>query len=1054
MTIQILLAAGFLAAVLALTRCLPADLEPAPAVGRVRKPAHVSRTVLGFQPVTLLIVLLSAGLVLRLLLGLSMNGFEADINCFKAWGAYTHDIGFSEMYYADFFLDYPPGYLYVLYALDGLRRLFGIEQYSATATLIVKLAPILSDIASAALLWYFAHRRLSPEKALFVTGAYLFCPAVIVNSAVWGQADSFCALLLLLTLLLLKKDKIPAAALFYGAAALTKPQMLIFAPVLIFWVIRKRQWKMLLLGPVLALGVMALLSLPFIKNWDFMRIISLYTGTMDYYAYYTINAYNLWGMLGMNWKHLPETGGLLLQFGVPLATALCGWLLLRAKNSAALFAAPVVLMYTVYIFCVKMHERYLFPVLICLLLVYVFTRDKRFLLSFAGTAFLHFLNVSYVLYLNNTFIEPTSPQIVVLSFLHVVMYGYTMFALWRVFLAKRAAAPLAFPARHTKKPAEAAVPQKAPAQASDAPTRRLTRRDVFLLCAVTAAYALVAFWNLGDRQAANTSWTPQNGESAVFSTGDTYSEAYYVPGIMPADNGIGQRVGKSFNLDVSDDGVTWTTALTETAGEVYAWKSSALSATGKYIRVTSTCDDLTLNELALKKADGTGFAVLTAVSGNAAQLTDEQNVVPDFPSYMNSTYFDEIYHARTAYEHILGLEAYESTHPTLGKLIISVGIRMFGMNPFGWRFMGTLFGVLMLPVLYHLIKRLFASTRLAAVGTLLFAFDFMHYTQTRIATIDTYAVFFILLMYDAMLLFLQADLMRAKRRRILLPLLFSGVFMGLGAASKWTVAYAAVGLAVLFFGKLVVTYRSEKDSAACMQQIIRLCLWCCLFFLAIPFTIYFTAFLPLTALPHNRYDVFGRFLAYQQHMFNYHSTLQATHSFQSPWYQWPLDIRNVWYYGNFNADGMGGLRTISVLGSPIFWWSSTAAVVYAVYAAVKRRAFVPAFLCVGLFSSYLPWVLVPRCTFIYHYFTALPFALLALLYAFQHYAARPSAEKPLFTLSGKRGAVSLSRSNAVLIGFIAVHLILFCVFYPVITGTVTTQAYANALEWLPGWFFA
>lgn len=159
---------------------------------------------------------------------------------------------------------------------------------------------------------------------------------------------------------------------------------------------------------------------------------------------------------------------------------------------------------------------------------------------------------------------------------------------------------------------------------------------------------------------------------------------------------------------------------------------------------------------------------------------------------MNSTYFDEIYHARTAYEHILGLEPYENTHPTLGKLIISVGIRIFGMNPFGWRFMGTLFGVLMLPALYHFLKRLFGSTFLCTAGTVLFAFDFMHYVQTRIATIDTYAVFFIILMYDAMLVFIQHDLKTDSFKKLLPPLLLSGIFMGFGIASKWTVAYGAV----------------------------------------------------------------------------------------------------------------------------------------------------------------------------------------------------------------------------------------------------------------------
>ena len=47
--------------------------------------------------------------------------------------------------------------------------------------------------------------------------------------------------------------------------------------------------------------------------------------------------------------------------------------------------------------------------------------------------------------------------------------------------------------------------------------------------------------------------------------------------------------------------------------------------------------------------------------------------------------FDEIYHARTAYEHILGMKPYENSHPPLGKLFISLGILAFGMNPFGWR---------------------------------------------------------------------------------------------------------------------------------------------------------------------------------------------------------------------------------------------------------------------------------------------------------------------------------------------------------------------------------
>jgi predicted membrane-bound mannosyltransferase len=78
-------------------------------------------------------------------------------------------------------------------------------------------------------------------------------------------------------------------------------------------------------------------------------------------------------------------------------------------------------------------------------------------------------------------------------------------------------------------------------------------------------------------------------------------------------------------------------------------------------------------------------------------------------------------HARTAYEHIRGIYPYEITHPPLGKLILGLGIRLFGMTPFGWRFMGTLFGVLMLPILYCFLKNLFGKTAVSVCGTLLFA---------------------------------------------------------------------------------------------------------------------------------------------------------------------------------------------------------------------------------------------------------------------------------------------------------------------------------------------
>ena len=78
------------------------------------------------------------------------------------------------------------------------------------------------------------------------------------------------------------------------------------------------------------------------------------------------------------------------------------------------------------------------------------------------------------------------------------------------------------------------------------------------------------------------------------------------------------------------------------------------------------------------------------------------------------------------------------------------------------------------------------------------AFDLMHFVQTRIATIDSYSVFFILMMYGFMYLYYERSFHRQSLRQTLWPLMLCGVSFGLGAATKWICLYAGAGLAILF----------------------------------------------------------------------------------------------------------------------------------------------------------------------------------------------------------------------------------------------------------------
>ena len=75
-------------------------------------------------------------------------------------------------------------------------------------------------------------------------------------------------------------------------------------------------------------------------------------------------------------------------------------------------------------------------------------------------------------------------------------------------------------------------------------------------------------------------------------------------------------------------------------------------------------------------------------------MIDERHTVPKQISHLNSTYFDEIYFARTAYEYANGLPAYEWVHPPLGKLLMAIPIKLGKMAPFYYRFMGNVAGIL------------------------------------------------------------------------------------------------------------------------------------------------------------------------------------------------------------------------------------------------------------------------------------------------------------------------------------------------------------------------
>ena len=288
---------------------------------------------------TVLIVLLGAALLFRLLLGSFATGYETDINTFKAWAGLADSMGFNNLYYSDIFLDYPPGYIYVLWLLEKLRQFMGLDASGAGFTLLIKLPSIFADVLCGWLLYRLTEKKAGETGALFLSALYLFCPAVLINSTVWGQADSLCVLILLAAMLLLQKEAplwVAAAGALYGVGLLMKPQMLLFAPVFLFFVLKREDWKGLAVGLLSALFVGFLLALPCTRNFDFTWLFQQYADTMGYYNYFTINAYNLYALLGLNWFSMEAVPGwvspVLTIISAALAVVLSGALYWKSKK--------------------------------------------------------------------------------------------------------------------------------------------------------------------------------------------------------------------------------------------------------------------------------------------------------------------------------------------------------------------------------------------------------------------------------------------------------------------------------------------------------------------------------------------------------------------------------------------------------------------------------------------------------------------------------------------------------------------------------------------------
>ncbi len=1146
---------------------------------------HNSRelTEKGIHHAAAVLILLLA-LLVRIFISQSVEGYMVDVNCFLSWGQTMAETGPAGFYQATNFCDYPPLYTYVLALNSKLTHALGGSE--ETARIVFRFIPSLCDVAAAWLLYRLLIRQKNTDRwaSLFFLAFAAFNPATVLNSAAWGQMDSVLCLLLLAVSLCAVKNNWKAALPLYVTAVLVKPQALMLGPLgltyIIITYIRNRDTrKNIIAGAGISILVLmaGVISFSIKQNWDWL--IQLYMRTLASYPHATVNTANYYYLLGGNWSAVGDQAHMMAPVLLSFLSAAYGiWWNKRTKQlahhtietavsiafafafaAAALAGASwawtgalamgyvfvIVISHAVrsgsirflpwlggllfillYVFGIKMHERYVFPAFLLLATSWVILKDRRILYILILMTATVFLNEGIILdnsiRLGSRMGHLNSDTVIIADLISLFNIAVSLYAVWfstEMLLPGQDRTGTVIP---TRNPMEWKCDRKL----------HWKRKDTILLTTITVLYTVISLLTLGSTKAPQTCWTASSDdEQIVFDLGKQYEdfEILYFARVSKHD----------FTFSASTDGKNWEAEVWAEMDESQCWKwkyvtdsyisekskreyqrefrSSAeyciVRFSGRYIRLSAQRLGLKLNEVIFREYDGTvipatvlsstGSEPDSVLYSDPSALLDEQDTMEALPSvfvaddtentkiqpsWWNSTYFDEIYHARTAHEFLESAVPYETSHPPLGKVIMSLFVALLGMTPFGWRFAGALAGIAMLPGMYLLGKQITKKTGIAVIVCLTMALDCMHLTQTQIATIDSFPVLFIIFAYFFMLRFIQTDFMKENLNKALISLGLSGLFMGLSIASKWIGIYAGAGLAILFFwhcARILLLGKEAKkladrneaqeesglqpekgeqeigqdrmkeiaeeyDTHSVMNRVIVLCAWCVMFFIAVPIVIYLLSYIPYMAYNtkriHSLWDYIAEVWRTQIHMFNYHSKpgLGMDHPFYSPWWQWPIIGKPMYYaaYQYLPADSPV-YHSIFAFGNPVIWYGALAACVLCLIRAFSGRrvslrtnekaALSSAgydsryiFVFIALLAQYLPWVLVPRGTYIYHYFASLPFLMTAIGLCFD-------SENPKHKTVLKAAAVL----------YIIVAAVFFVILFPYASGMNTAPVWLN-----------
>jgi dolichyl-phosphate-mannose--protein O-mannosyl transferase len=557
------------------------------------------------------------------------------------------------------------------------------------------------------------------------------------------------------------------------------------------------------------------------------------------------------------------------------------------------------------------------------------------------------------------------------------------------------------------------------------------KADKIIMLILTILYALISFINFGKLHLNNTSWVGLNKTDQLLITFDR-------PTLVNKINiDYGLTTGKYHIIYNTSDGQTGTLIDPgiNNFPPHYQWSNLHLDESKLVQNMIFQIDEPQVEIRQLAFFDNQGNYLNNFVVEVSPSMTGMNSLVSDTPptniynKWLSSTIFDEIYYVSSAKQYINGQPPYVDVHPPLGMLLIAIALLLFGISPFAWRLIPNLFGIILVPVMYIFAHKIFRDRRLAIIAAILIMTEFMHFTISRLAFLDSILTLFITLEYYYLYCYVSLRLNGSNFKPAVKYLYLSAIFLGCGIATKLNATFSAPAIFIW------LVYCEVIHAKFTTHELIRKILYIGAIFTIIPLTIYIISYIPYSKSMHAQ-NIFAFVFDRYQHMYQYQveGLKNATHPYASKWWTWPLLKTpmsiSYWQEGTMSA-------SIALIGNPAIYWGSIPAVGILIYKWFKQPNHRIAFILIALFAQYLPYALVERISFIYYFYPVTPFLILAIVYVLK---------------------LAFEQSNKIYhylaYTYVALNIGLFMLYFPTLAGLEVPRNYTvHVLYLMRNWNF-